>query len=65
MYCRKKFVATNEIAKYIEKLDRTARRIVAKSERKRLITWEAQKENDSNKKYKWNKNVLVKDNIGY
>lgn len=48
----KELVATSEIAKYIEKTDRTARRIVAKLEEKGLITWEGQNENDSNKKYK-------------
>ena len=48
----RKLVSTSEIAKYIEKTDRTARRIVAKLEEEGLITWEGQNENDSNKKYK-------------
>jgi Fic family protein len=48
----KELVSTSEIEKYIEKTDRTARRIVAKLEEKGLITWEGLNENDSNKKYK-------------
>lgn len=49
---RKGLVSTSEIAEYIEKTDRTARRIVAKLEEKNLIIWEGNNENDSNKKYK-------------
>ena len=47
----KKEVGTTEIARYIEKTDRTARRIVAKLEEKGLITWKGENEKDPNKKY--------------
>ena len=50
----KSLISTSEIAKYIEKTDRTARRIVAKLEEKELITWEGLNEKDPNKKYKLN-----------
>lgn len=50
----KELVGTSEIAKYIKKTDRTARRIVSKLEEKELITWEGLNEKDPNKKYKLN-----------
>ena len=50
----KELVGTSEIAKYIKKTDRTARRIVSKLEKKELITWEGLNEKDPNKKYKLN-----------
>ncbi len=49
---QKELVSTSEIAKYIKRTDRTARRILSKLEEKGLITWEGKNENDSSKKYK-------------
>ena len=48
----KKLVGTNELAEYLGKTGRTARRVVAKLLKKNLITWQGTDENDPNKKYK-------------